>query len=165
MGCQDEATVLVDPCLTRGESCSAWPFEMGRHLRGLGVLARSPPLAIATDGADGALRDERRLHAVRTRRQRLLGLRFTGNRTAAERLNGLDRLIPVRAPLRVDGPLHVRLTPFGGEADPALRHAPSSRSARVGALARPQRRQRLRDDLRERWVGFGHGRRDAGHPW
>ena len=64
--------------------------------------------------------EKRGLQACRKTGERLLGIRFTSKRGAAQPLEGFDFLVTLLAPLLVDGALGLRLALLGIQEDPAL---------------------------------------------
>src|SRR4029453_2014027 len=92
------------------------------ELVGLGSRAWSPPLPIVGRGADGAGVEKGGLQAGHKTGECLLGIRFTSQRSPAQRLARFDFLVPLLAPLLVDGTLGLWLALLRIDQDPALRH-------------------------------------------
>src|SRR5439155_4964629 len=131
---------------------------------GLGPWAWSPALAIVGRGADGAVVEKRGLQAGFKTGERLLGIRCTGKRGPAQRLEGADLLVTLLAPLLIDGALGLRLAMFRVEKDPALLDAPIARAHHVIAITLRERRHRLGIGMGQDGLGFAQGRWDAGNP-
>jgi hypothetical protein len=108
--------------------------------------------------------EKRGLQAFGKTRERLLGIGFTGKRGPAQRPEGFDFLGTLRAPLRIDGALGLRLALFRVEEDPALLDAPIARAHHMIAIALRQRSHRLWISLGQDGLGFAQGRWDAGNP-
>src|SRR5215813_14692324 len=98
------------------------------ELVGLCSRAWSPPLPIVGRGADGAIVEKRGLQACHKTCERLLGIRFTSKRGPAQRLEGLDFLVTLLAPLPINGTLGLRLAMLRVDKDPALRHIAVARA-------------------------------------
>src|SRR5215510_2703496 len=103
-------------------------------LVGLCPWAWTPALAIVGRGADGAVVEKRGLQAFCKTRERLLGISFTGKRGPAQRPEGFDFLVTLRAPLPIDGALGLRLALFRVDQDPALLDAPIARAYHMIAI-------------------------------
>ena len=102
---EDTTAVLVDPRLAVREPRRQGASDRGDALGGLGAGPWSPPLPRVRRGADGTVREQRGLHVVGQTCQGLVGIRCTGKGCAAQRLEGLDFVGTLLAPLRVDGAL------------------------------------------------------------
>lgn len=76
--------MLIDQRLTRRERGGEGAFDCLDHSGGLGVWTQAPPLAIARRGTYGDRGEEGRLSVVLKGRQRLVGLRFTGESRATQ---------------------------------------------------------------------------------
>ena len=161
---QDTTALLVDACPTVREPRRQGPCKMIDELVGLGPRAWPPPLAIGGRGADGAVVENRGLPACPQTGERLLGIRFTGKRGAAPRLEDSDVLVTLHAPLLLDRALGRRLAMVRGEEDPALRYPALTRGHDCIALPiGPRghgRRLRLGSDL----LRLGQGRGDPRDP-
>src|SRR5262249_29839515 len=89
---------------------------------------------------------------------------FTGKRGPAQRPEGFDFLVTLRAPLPIDGALGLRLALFRVDQDPALLDAPIARAYHMIAITLRQRGHRLRIGLGQDGLGFVQGRWDSGNP-
>ena len=116
--------MLVDKRMTGRDSRRQGSYYRVDDLVRLCARARTPALPILGRGADGAVVEKRGLHVVGKMRQGLVGIRFTGEGRAAQRLEGFDFAVTLREPLLVDGTLGLRLAQLGIEEDPAVRDAP-----------------------------------------
>jgi hypothetical protein len=137
---------------------------MGEEWGGRGSRTWSSSFSIVGRGADGALGKTRGLQAGHKTCERLLGLRFTRQRGAAQRLEGFACLGTGLAPLLVHRALGVRLTLLGIHAPPAVGDPARGRGHHAGTRA-------LRQGGHGRRVGLGeHGwclpqrGRDPGDP-
>src|SRR4030095_16889058 len=121
---EDETTVLVDTRLTGRNPRRQGSDDMVDDLVRLCARARTPPLLILGCGADGAVVEKRGLQGVGKMRQGLVGIRFTGEGRAAQRLEGFDFAVTLLEPLLVDGMLGLRLARLGIEEQPDVRERP-----------------------------------------
>ena len=124
----------------------------------------APPLAIVGRGADGAGVEHRGLQACHKTGKRLLGIRFTGKRGPAQRLEGSDFLVTLLAPLLVDGALGLRLARLGIQEHPALGAPAIGRGHHADSDSPPARGPWLRGGLGEDSLGLPQGGRDTGDP-
>ena len=85
---------------------------------------------------DGAVVENRGLPACPKTGACWLGIRGTGTRGPAQRLEGLDCLVPLLAPLRIDRALGLRLAMCRVDEDPALRYPTIPRGSDRLAIAR-----------------------------
>jgi hypothetical protein len=156
--------VLVDTRLTGRDPRRQGSAAMGDALVRLCARAGTPPLPLLGCGAERAVVEQRGLHVVGQMRQGLVGLRCTGTGRAAQRLAGVDCAVPLRAPLRGDGTLGLRLARLGRDAPPAWRDAPRARGHPVLAIALRARCHRLGIGLGQDGLGCVPGRWHAGDP-
>jgi hypothetical protein len=123
--------VLIDQRLTRREGGGKGAFDRLDHSGRLGVWTRSPPLASARRGTSGDRGEAGRLSAVLKGRQRLVGIRFTGESRATQWCALLAFLATLRAQLLVDRARCLGVAMLRGEEESAWRAPPQTSSARL----------------------------------
>jgi hypothetical protein len=147
VGSQNETPVLVEEGLSGRERRGQSPLDLVDRLRGLHPLSRSAPRAIAGPRVHRAGAQQRGLQGWRQERQRLLGIGFARTGSAASFLPRFNLFVTCWASRLVDGALCLRLAGFGGDEDPALRHATGGRRLLVIAVAFCEWDQGLEVDL------------------
>jgi len=140
------------------------PAQRGDDLGGLGPRTWSPPLPIRGREADGAVGEQRGVPAGPNTGARLPGLRGTGKGRAAQRLAGFAGVGPLRAPLRIDRALGLRLAMVRVAEPPALRAPTITRGHERSAIPIRQRGQGHRLRLGEDLLRLGQGRGDPREP-
>ena len=114
------------------------------ELVGLSPKAWASALPIVGRRVDGTVVEKRGLQACPKTCERLLGIRGTGKRCPAQRLEGVDFLGTLLAPLLIDRALGLRLAMFRVDEDPALRYPTITRGYDRIAIALGQRGHGLR---------------------
>jgi hypothetical protein len=135
VGGQHATTVLVEAGVAGRERRGHSPRELVDQRRGWRPWSRAAPLAIAGPRVHRTGAQTRGLPGVCTERQRLLGIGFARKGSATSFLPRVELLSPGWASRLVDGALCPRLAGFGGDEDPALRHATVRRRVLVRAVA------------------------------
>jgi hypothetical protein len=138
--------------------------DMVHHLGRGSVLARTAALALAPARLDGALVQGGRLQPLRTGRQRLLRIRFTGKRRATQLLKGLGVGLTLLAPAFIHALLGLGAVMCGGAQQPALGHATIGGRQEVRAIALRQGLPRLRIGLGQCVLGCGQRGGNPGDP-
>ena len=154
IGCEDATTLLVNKGRSDRDGGGERPFDRVNDLGRLGALAWSSTRAIAWRCTHRDLRQECGVSFLRTSRQRLLRIRFTGKRLTADLLEQLlvDRTLRLGAAVR------------RGDEPPALGDPTRGRGQAVRAIARGQRGHRRWIGLCECGLRVTHRRRDPGDP-
>jgi hypothetical protein len=161
---EEKTALLVDACPMVRALRREGPGTMGDNLVRRCPRPWAPPRAVVGRGADGTVVEHRGLPACRKTGERLLGLGFTGNRGAAQPLAGSDCLVPLLAPLRIDGALSLRLALLGIQESPTLGATALGRGHHAEARALPPGGHGLRIGVGEDGVGLPHRGRDPGDP-